>query len=154
MDSWLCMSLMSVLEIFCYCSTSQLKKLMVQFIYLFILLAFCTLLHYIIGLLFHRMIRVWQEGFMSVYSVLSRFDVLVCLDSLQDLQSHTFCILSSSILYPPLPYDVCLLSHFWTLVLADCFSVGGYQVMAGRAWVEVPSFRLYIFVLLILLSAA
>ena len=31
---------------------------MVQFIYLFILLAFCTLLHYIIGLLFHRMIRV------------------------------------------------------------------------------------------------
>ena len=27
---------------------------MVQFIYLFILLAFCTLLHYIIALLFHR----------------------------------------------------------------------------------------------------
>ena len=49
---------------------------------------------------------------MSVNSVLSRFDVLVCLDSLQDLQSHTLCILSSSILYPPLPYDVCLLSHF------------------------------------------
>ena len=49
---------------------------------------------------------------MSVYSVLSRFDVLVCLDSLQDLQSQTLCILSSSILYPPLPYDVCLLSHF------------------------------------------
>ena len=31
---------------------------MVHVIYLFILLAFCTLLHYIIGLLFNRMIRV------------------------------------------------------------------------------------------------
>ena len=85
---------------------------MVHFIYLFILLAFCTLSHYIIGLLFNRMICVRQEGFMSVYSVLSRFDVLVCLDSLQDLQSHTLCILSSSILYSPLAYDLCLLSHF------------------------------------------